>query len=454
VEVPDRTAVRDAQRRSRARAAVAFVLASGSACAPGEDAPPPTLTASDTAMARFAETYVKLALAVGQHDADYVDAYYGPPEWRVEAVAQSRPLPDIQTRASALRSEVAARDPSNAEELVQLRHEYLLKQVAALEFRVRMLEGERFTFDEEAQALYDVTPPTFGPEHFDSLLAQLEPLLPGSGALSARYTRYRNAFVIPPERVDTVFRTAIAEARRRTLEHVTLPEDESFMLEYVTGKTWSGYNWYQGDASSLIQINTDLPITIDRAIDLAAHEGYPGHHVYNVLLEQSLVRDRGWLEFSVYPLFSPQSLIAEGSANFGIQVAFPGAQRVAFERAVLFPLAGLDSTQAERYAGVQQLVDQLSHAGNEAARQYLDGAISADSAATLLERYALMPRDRAEQRVRFMDQYRSYVINYNLGQDLVCRWVEANGGTADDPARRWEVFASLLSSPRLPSGLE
>jgi hypothetical protein len=25
---------------------------------------------------------------------------------------------------------------------------------------------------------------------------------------------------------------------------------------------------------------------------------------------------------------------------------------------------------------------------------------------------------RAEQRVRFFDQYRSYVINYNLGKDL------------------------------------
>ena len=37
-------------------------------------------------------------------------------------------------------------------------------------------------------------------------------------------------------------------------------------------------------------MNTDLPIYIDRAIDLACHEGYPGHHVYNVLLEKNLVR--------------------------------------------------------------------------------------------------------------------------------------------------------------------
>src|SRR5690606_38117103 len=128
--------------------------------------------------------------------------------------------------------------------------------------------------------------------------------------VAARLERYTRDFVIPPERLDTVFRAAIAEARRRTAAHVRLPDGEDFQLEYVTDKAWSGYNWYQGQAKSLIQMNTDLPIFIDRAIDLGAHEGYPGHHVYNALLEQSLVRGRGWWEYSVYPLYSPLSLIA------------------------------------------------------------------------------------------------------------------------------------------------
>ena len=61
---------------------------------------------------------------------------------------------------------------------------------------------------------------------------------------------------------------------------------------------------------------------------------------------------------------------------------------------------------------------------------------------------------RAQQRVRFIDQYRSYVINYNLGKDLVRRWIESRGGTADHPDKRWEEFARLLSSPRLPSDLK
>jgi hypothetical protein len=64
-----------------------------------------------------------------------------------------------------------------------------------------------------------------------------------------------------------------------------------------------------------------------------------------------------------------------------------------------------------------------------------------------------MPADRARQRVRFFDQYRSYVINYNLGQDLVRAHVESRGGTADRPEARWREFTRLLASPRLPGGL-
>jgi hypothetical protein len=65
--------------------------------------------------------------------------------------------------------------------------------------------------------------------------------------------------------------------------------------------------------------------------------------------------------------------------------------------------------------------------------------------------YALMSSDRARQRVRFFDQYRSYVINYNLGKDLVKRHVEALAGNDSD--KRWRVFMQLLSAPTLPSNL-
>ena len=401
----------------------------------------------------IAERYVKLVLALGQHDPDYVDAYYGPAEWKTEAEAKKIGLDEIARSAADLSAALAT--PSRpADEMAALRLQYLQRQLAALAARVRMLKGERLSFDDESKALYDAVAPTLTESHFQEILDRLEKRFPGNGPLVQRYDAFRSAFVIPRPKLDAVFQRAIEACREKTRAHVTLPDGERFTVEYVTNKSWSGYNWYQGGFRSLIQVNTDLPIYIDRAIDLACHEGYPGHHVYNVLLEKNLVKDRGWKEFTVYPLFSPQSLIAEGTANFGIEVAFPGKDRVEFERTVLFPLAGLDPARAAEYYEVQALVDQLAYAGNEAARRYINKQIDAAQATAWLERYALMPHDRAAQRVRFFDQYRSYVINYNLGKDLIRRYIESRGGTATEPARRWQEFERLLSSPRLPSGLK
>jgi hypothetical protein len=434
--------------------AAAAALAAGCAARTEPAAPPSTASAADhDVMNSIAGQYVSLVLAVGVHDSDYVDAYYGPPAKRAEAEALKLPLPRIRESATAVLSALRAAPPSG-DELSILRHQYLTRQLQALIARTDMLSGVKMTFEEEAPALYDAKAPRLGEDHFRPILGELDRLLPGPGPLIDRFTAFRDAFSIPKERLDAVFTAAIDECRRRTIPHVDLPAGETFTVEYVTGKSWSAYNWYQGGFKSLIQVNTELPVSIDRAIDLACHEGYPGHHVYNALLEKHLVRDRGWPEFTVYPLFSPQSLIAEGTANYGIEVAFPGDERVRFERERLYPLAGLDPARAAEYDRVRRLVDRLSYAGNEAARRYLDGEVDAAGAAAWLEQYALMPADRARQRIRFFDQYRSYVINYNLGQDMVRAYIESRGGTAGHPEVRWREFTRLLASPRLPGGLK
>ena len=397
-----------------------------------------------------AEEYVKLVLSLGEHDADYVDAYYGPAAIR-EAVKADKPsLTEIHTRAVSLRNALAA-DPEPADAMLALRRQYLIRQTEALIARTEMLQGRKFTFDEESKALYDAVAPSHSEDYFRQLTAELDRELPGEGPLIERLEDFRREFTIPSEKLDAVFRAAVDGCRARTAAHLTLPGDETFTIEYVKDKAWSGYNWYQGNFNSLIQVNTDLPIFIDRAIDLACHEGYPGHHAYNVMLEKHLVRDRGWPEFTVYPLFSPQSLIAEGSANYGIDVAFPANERLEFEKRVLFPLAGIDPARAEKYYRVQELTSKTSYAGNEAARRYLNGEITATQAAEWLTKYGLMSPERAQQRVKFIDKYRSYVINYNLGRDLVAAYVERESG--GDPEKRWKVFGDLISSPRLPSGL-
>jgi hypothetical protein len=408
------------------------------------------------AMNAIAERYAYLVLALGQHDRDYVDAFYGPAEWKTQAEQEKKSLDAIGSEAAKLSATLIETPiaPGSADsDLRQLRREYLHKQLVALGARARMLKGEKLKFDDESRALYDAVAPTFPDSHFDQIIAQLEAKIPGEGPLWERYEKWRKPFVIPKEKLDSVFQLAIKECRARTLAHIGLPPNESFTVEYVTNKPWGGYNWYKGDFHSVIQVNTDLPIYIDRAVDLAAHEGYPGHHVYNSLLEKNLVQDRGWVEFSVYALFSPQSLIAEGTANFGRDVAFPNkTERMKFEKEVLFPAAGIDASRTDEFYAVQDLMKQLDYAANEAARRLINGEIDEKAAVQWLQKYAVMDPARAQQRVKFIKRYRSYVINYNLGEDMVRRYIEKRSGT--DPEKRWSEFGKLLASPRLPSGIQ
>lgn len=410
-------------------------------------------TAPDPAVLdEVADRYVVLSLQMGHHDPAYVDAYYGPDSLKAIADADTLSLDAIQLAADSLLGRLGDQVPPYGDTLLAMRNRYLRTQLGSMMAKARMLEGDAFSFDDEARELYGVEPPAIGDAHFDSLLATLDTLVPGPGPLAERYRAFRSQVEIPAALVDTVFKRAIAACRARTMAHMTLPPGEAFELEYVTGTSWNAYNWYQGNYQSLIQVNLDFPIAVDRAIDLACHEGYPGHHVYNASLEQHLVNDRGWVELSVYPLFSPQSLIAEGTANFGIDMAFPGAERTAYERDSLFPLAGLDPALAEQNAAVREVMTALNYARNEVARRYLNGEIDSTAAVAAMERYWLQAPDAAAKTLRFIQNYRSYVINYNLGRDLAAAWVEREA--ANHGGDRWAAFARLLSTPRLPADLK
>ena len=399
----------------------------------------------------IAREYVLLSLTIGEKEEGYIDAYYGPAELQAKAKADAaqqnldalaRRTDDLQKKLTA----VGANDESEAR-----RARFLVAQLTAAATRLRMLKGEKLSFDDEAKGLFGVAPELKPLSSYDQVLARIEKLVPGGGDLADRVDAFQSRFNIPKERLKPVFDAAIAECRRRTLQHIPMPKNERFDMSFVTGKSWSGYNYYQGNAKSRIEINTDLPIRISRAVDLGCHEGYPGHHVYNALLEQNLTRDRGWIEFSIYPLYSPQSLIAEGSANYGIDLAFPGNDQLNFETRTIYPLAGLPTIQAADYLALNRAMRDLGGARFTIAREYLEGRIDESEAARLSRQYLLVSPERAKQLTDFTKQYRTYVINYGLGQDMVRAYVEAAGA---DPKARWARMEKILSEPTLPSDLK
>jgi hypothetical protein len=414
------------------------------------DTPPAAVAAqpqSSGAIAAIVDDYVKLTLEAGTHEAEWVDAYYGPAATKAAAEAAPRTIAALLDQARTLTTRIDAL-PAGAPQ--RRRVAALRGMLVAAETRLQMLQGRRFSFADEAKGQFATNPVLRPLSDFDPVLARLETLIPGQGTLAARTEAFNDRFNVPKDRMQAVFDAAIGECKRRTAQHIALPAGEAFTMEFVTGKPWSGYNYYQGNYKSLIQINTDLPIRISRAVDLGCHEGYPGHHVLNLMVESKMVRQNGWKEYEVNPLYSPTSVLSEGSANYGIDLAFEGKERLVFERNILYPLAGLDPDMADSYWQMQKLTDELSGARLTIAQLYLDGKISRTKALELSQKYLLLSPARAEQSLAFTDHYRSYVINYGWGKDLVRDFIE--NGTPDTKTR-WTRMEKILSEPTLPSDL-
>jgi len=424
------------------------LLASG--CATAAPVAPANVAAPAMSIAAISDAYTRLTLEAGTHEAEYVDAYYGPPALQAAAKANPRSLPQLIAEVRVLTVAIDAALPLLRVESDRRRAMALRGMLVAADTRLQMLQGRKFSFNDEAQGQFATVPELKPLAHFDAILANLETLIPGDGPLAARVDAFNERYIIPKDRLQPVFDAAIAECKRRTAQFIKLPADETFVMEFVTGKPWSGYNYYKGNYKSLIQINTDLPIRISRAVDLGCHEGYPGHHVLNLMVEERLARKNGWKEYEVNPLYSPISVLSEGSANYGIDLAFPAAERLAFERDILYPMAGLNPNSADAFWKMQQMTEALSGARLTIAKMYLDGAATRTQALELTQKYLLLSPARAEQSVKFTDHYRSYVINYGWGKDLVRAYIERGN---PDMTERWRRMEKILSEPTVPADL-
>ena len=326
----------------------------------------------------IAQDYVRLALALGERDPDSLDFAVVPESLHAEMHTSYPPLDTIANQANALRDELARTPPADAE--AQDRKQFLTLQLSAIATRTAMLRGRTLPFDAEAQALFATSRlADRWADQRQSIRAQVLALLPPAGAArtspAERYAAYDRLFLVPPQRLAAVMNAALTACRQQTLRSLPLPAEESVELTFVSNQPWSAFSRYRGHGHSTISINLDFPLTVDAALELACHEGYPGHHVFNTLRDQALVAHDHRPEAAVQLTFSPQSYVSEAAAAYAPRLAFSLAERTAIEQIVLFPLAGLPSSEAARYVRLSSLVRQLASSEPAIVRDYLDGTL-------------------------------------------------------------------------------
>ena len=384
-----------------------------------------------------AHEYVRLAVALGERDHDSIDYYVGPTNW-VEGIRDHPPtFGQIRAAAWELLRQLQSLAPVSARD-EGTRRGFLIAQLRALVGRVDVLAGKGMSFDAESTALFGVKVAAgVDRRRVATIRDELQRLLGGAGDLGERYARFSRDFVIPRERIAAVMSAALAGCRRQTLAHVALPPGEAVQVIYVKSAPWSGFSTYEGHYHSVIQVNLSFASGPEELLNLACHEGYPGHHVFNSLRDW---KGHGWPETAVQPTFSPQSLESEGAASVALDLAFPTGERLEFERDVLFPLAGLDPVRAARYVQVERLIDQLRDAEAIVARDYLDHRLEFVRAEQALDETAAMAD--AAPTLLYFNQFRSYVVTYTVGRTLVARCVD---GRFHDPT--WARYLALMESP-------
>jgi hypothetical protein len=230
-----------------------------------------------------AEFYVRAALALGERDADSLDIYYGPGAWRADARARHLPLDDIRPRRSRSsrrstggRSTMPRPRPGGSSSSARPGQSCR----GAISFAVRGRRSRK-----KCGRCSGWNGRIGGLDGQERHPRPARTVVAGAGDLAARYAAFDRRFLVPRDRLAAVMSRAIDGCRAATREHVALPPGERVDVEYVPDLAWSAYTRYQGQATSRIQINEALPLTVDRALDLACHEAYPGHHTIDSLLD-------------------------------------------------------------------------------------------------------------------------------------------------------------------------
>jgi hypothetical protein len=325
-----------------------------------------------------------------------------------------------------------------ADTVEQARRRYLAGQVQALAVAAGRLTGASASFADEAAAALGARPPARDAVALDRMRQELSERLPGRGSLAERHAAFRRRHAVAAPRVEAVFAAAIDWCRENVTPHLPLPPGERIALIPSDERGWAAFSRPHDPRVSDVWVSRHGGSDVAHLLQLAAHEGTPGHHAQHVLATARLVERRGWTERALSPAFGPHRLLAEGAAEAGAELLLPldVRTRVCAER--LLPAAGQRSGDAAQVVRIERLVAGLDLEVAHIAADYLDSPLGTEAATTRLRDDALV-LDPAGL-LAFIERQRSRVLAYPVGRRIVAAALD--GVPA---AQRWPRFAAITT---------
>jgi hypothetical protein len=356
----------------------------------------------------IANGYVRVTLQLAQHDPTLVEDWRGPQRFRP---GPRGPVAEVAREIDALLRDVdhAAADISSAQEYARVH--YLQAQLRALRFAADRQLGRAASIDDQAREEFGVTFPPYDPAAAERARASLSAALPGFGALKDRVLAFKRETAIPEARRLEVLSAALESCRRATTAVVPLPRGENVAFMLGDPAHFDAFARYRGNNRTEIEISAG-PLDNARAHRLACHEGYPGHHVQHLLIDQVYL-ERQWPELLLTPAFGPHLLYLEGAAEVGADLVL-------------------------EQSPVDRLLRDLSPVVTDVARQYLDGGLARERAIERLANEALTTNP--EGTLAFIEQRRARALVYIEGRRLVYERLATK-----DLAALYDAFRSIAA---------
>ena len=418
---------------------------------------------SQTSVAQLAEDYIDIASKLDEISRGEVDNYFG---YYDPGQILGASFDEILIDAGGLRARVdSAREDISDPRLegLALKVDHLLRILGFL------ADDDLLSFSEELGSFFGIRIDELSPEtRLDAsgrvvsvervptalelaateAIEELDKLLPGQGSLPFRVSNFRSRFLVPLSQREQLFELALDACEKNTKENWELPLDSGVKINW-TREVSTPWHSYLGEGASEVSINPLAMGYIGLMIDVACHEGYPGHHAQHVLLEQSLNHVGNFSpEERLMLLRTQKTAVLEGAADYGIGLAFSQDERLEFERDVLFPLAGLDTSEIESYLRVHHLV-KIANAGvTKTIQAYADERLPSVAAAVRLENDFLVASPRAV--LEFVDRYGAYAAIYPLSTLTITGFLD---GQVKSKIASWKELEELIIDvEKLPEG--
>ena len=394
-------------------------------------------------MDEIALRYLLLGLRLARHVPALVRSYYGPAEL-AEAVGTEPMTPVAELHDEAMQLAGLAAELPVETAAQRRRAGWLLAQVGAMGALARQAGGEEIGLVDLVEELYDIELQLEPDATFEAARHMLDAAIPGGAPLRERIAALEESSIVSPERAIGLVSEFAARLRTRTRAQLWLPEREAVAFEPAHALSSGIDARHLGGGRSLVLVDIDRPISLAGLVEMAAHEGYPGHHAEASIKDALLVAMGHW-ELTLVTALSPQALVSEGIAGIGREVVMSdeelGVELERLARLVdqrINPQAELTLHRARRL-----LRPAL---GNAAVKLHRDGEPS-DRVRSYLAEVALVPdRHLNETLGRLADgALRAEPFAHFEGRRLVSDWLELHGQT--------DGLARLLAEQQTPGSI-